>query len=224
MKISIGSTWHQAPTGARVGVLIMNEVANPLSHPRLEAHKAELERELRRRYARKERADLRAEPRPAAYDHFYRQFKKTYHLQLQLESVCSGRPISSVATLVEAMIMAELEDLLLTAGHDLDTVHPPIQIEVADGTEAYTTMKGEMQTLKCGDLFIHDAEGVLSSLIYGPDRRSRIRPETKHVLFTTYAVPGIWAADLLAHLKNLRDHVLLIAPEADVEYMGIVGD
>jgi DNA/RNA-binding domain of Phe-tRNA-synthetase-like protein len=221
MKISLGDQWKQADSNASVGILTMRDATNPNSNPELQRRKTEIEVELRQKYAGMDRNDLRAQPTLAAYDRFYRQFRKTYHLQLQLESILDGKQIPSVASLVEAMFMAELEDQLLTAGHDLDTVQAPLVIDVATGTETYTRMNGKEQSLKQGDLFIHDDEGVLSSVIYGPDLRTRIRPETQSVMFTTYAVPGISKTELNAHLEKLRDYVLIISDEARVETLEI---
>ena len=74
----------------------------------------------------RDRPALLSHPVLQAYDAYYRQFKKTYHVQLQLESILfKGKSIPSVAALVEAMFMAEMNDLLLTAGHDLDALHLP---------------------------------------------------------------------------------------------------
>ncbi len=90
-----------------------------------------------------------------AYDAYYRQFKKTYHVQLQLESILfKGKSIPSVAALVEAMFMAEVDSLLLTAGHDLDTLHLPLTLDAAQGAETYTLFRGEPQTPKAGDMMI----------------------------------------------------------------------
>ncbi|MGD2057597.1 MAG: hypothetical protein PVF85_07225 [Anaerolineales bacterium] len=223
MQILTGTNWNKAEGGTFVGVLIMRHVKNPSSHPGLQRRKTEIEAQLRREYAGMERPELRAQPTLAAYDRFYHRFRKTYHLLLQLESVLAGKSIPTVSALVEAMFMAELEDQLLTAGHDLGTVNPPICIDVATGSETYTRMNGKQQTLKQGDLYTHDAEGILSSVIYGPDQRTRIRPDTREVIFTTYAVPGIEAEDLKAHLERLRDYVLLISDEGEVESLEIFG-
>jgi hypothetical protein len=47
--------------------------------------------------------------------------------QSELESVArKGKSIPSRAALVEAMFIAELENLILTAGNDLDVVVPPV--------------------------------------------------------------------------------------------------
>jgi DNA/RNA-binding domain of Phe-tRNA-synthetase-like protein len=223
MDTVIGTNWQNAQTGACVGLLCMVQVENPPSHAALQALKEKIEIELRDRFSGLDRVALRAKPIMAAYDRFYRQFKKTYHLQLQLESVLSGKPIPSVAALVEAMFMAELEDQLLTAGHDLDTLQPPLLIDISDGTQTYIRMNGQQQTLKLGDLFIQDEAGVLSSVIYGPDKRTQIQAETRNILFTTYGVPGIAGEDVLSHLEKLRDYVHLIAPQAEVTQLEVLG-
>jgi len=141
---------------------------------------------------------------------------------LQLESIVfQGKEIPRVAGLVEAMFMAELEDHLLTAGHDLAVVEPPVRIDVAQGDESYEQMNGRTQALKAGDMYIADIQGVLSSIIYGPDRRTRIRPETEQVLFTAYAPPGVDPAAVSHHLANIRDKVLILAPEAEVTVMDV---
>jgi DNA/RNA-binding domain of Phe-tRNA-synthetase-like protein len=223
MEITIGPEWTQNEPDALVGVLTMYNVKNSQKSSALQSRKERLEQDIRQKYAGLDRSDMRAHPILGAYDRFYRQFKKTYHLQLQLESVVKGKPIASVAALVEAMFMAELEDLLLTAGHNLDAVRPPVQIDVATGFETYTLMNGEQKQLKRGDLYIQDVEGILSSVIYGPDDRTRIRLETRRVMFTTYAVPGITDQALSNHLENLRDYVQLTSPLAEVGLLEIFG-
>jgi DNA/RNA-binding domain of Phe-tRNA-synthetase-like protein len=188
----------------------------------LEQRKSALEEDLRSRYAHLDRDALRALPAFQAYRAYYKGFKKTYHLLLQLESIVfKGKSIPSADALVEAMFMAELEDHLLTAGHDLAMVEPPIGIYVATGEETYTRINGREQQLKAEDMFVADAQGVLSSIIYGPDQRTRIRPETEHVLFTCYAPAGIPADKVWDHLHNLEAKVKLISPDAEVEHMEV---
>ena len=214
-RFTVSEAWRIAYPGAAVGVLSMVDVANPAQHAGLERRKEDLEQALRARYSGYDRAALRALPTLQAYHAYYKQFKKTYHLQLQLESVVlKGKPIPRVAALVEAMFMAELEDLVLTAGHDLALVDEPAGIQVAGGSERFTRINGQEQQLKAGDMYIADAQGILSTTIYGPDRRTQIRPETQEVLFTTYAPPGVEAGLVQRHLANIQDYVLLFAPEA----------
>jgi len=221
---TVSKAWKTAYPGAAVGILAMREVVNPQRHPALDECKEELEKELRSRYAGYDRADLKALPVLEAYNAYYRKFKKTYHVQLQLESVVfKGKSIPAVVALVEAMFVAELKNLLLTAGHDLAAVKEPVGVDVAKGSERYVRLNGQEQQLKPGDMMIADAEAVISSVLYGPDQRTRINPGTKQVLFTVYAPPGIGEEAVHAHLEDIRDNVLLVAPEAQVETLEVYG-
>jgi DNA/RNA-binding domain of Phe-tRNA-synthetase-like protein len=220
----IDDSWKSAWPDAHAGVLVLRRVSNPAHSPELQKRKEELEARLRGRYAGFDRPALLGLPGLRAYDSYYSRFKKTYHIQLQLESIVfKGKPIPAVAALVEAMFMAEMEDLLLTAGHDLDVAVPPLTLEAAKGDETYTLMRGEPQTLKPGDMCIRDGEEVISSVIYGPDRRTRIRPETANAVFTTYAPAGIPAESVRTHLEHIRDHVLGFAPQATAEMLQVFG-
>ncbi|MBN1876967.1 MAG: hypothetical protein JXA33_22285 [Anaerolineae bacterium] len=216
-------TWKSAYSNAAIGILVMKNVTNPATCPALEVRKIALEAELRARFAGQTRADIRALPELRAYTAYYKQFKKTYHVQLQLESVVlKEKPIPSVAALVETMFMGELKNFLLTAVHDWDIVQPPISINVADGSESYVMMNGEAQTLKHGDMYIADAGGVLSSIIYGPDRRTQVTANTRSVLFTVYAPEGIVPEMVQQHLEDMRDFVWLIAPGAEVVELNVL--
>ena len=216
--LTVTPSWRTAYPGAVVGILAMHDVANPEHHPELENQKAILEDQLRDRYSNLDRDSLEALPEVQAYQTYYQSFKKTYHLLLQLESVVfKHKPIPRVAALVEALFMAELQDLLLTAGHDLETVQLPIMLDVAKGNERYILLRGEEQILKPHDMFIADALGVISSVIYGPDLRTRISPGTRSVFFTTYAPAGIGEEAVQNHLQNIRRNILSISPNAGTE-------
>ena len=228
LEPTLSEAWKTAYPGASVGVLAMEGVANPAHHAALEARKTALEDELRARYAGYDRAAFKALPAIQAYNAYYRRFKKTYHVQLQLESiVLKGKSIPSVAALVEAMFMAELDHQLLTAGHDLALVQGAPRIDVAGGSERYLRLNGQQQTLKAGDMYIADQHpdgpwgGVLSSILYGPDQRTRITGATTAVLFTVYAPPGIETAAVQRHLEEIQSYVRLVAPEARTTLLNV---
>ena len=213
--------WHQAFPGALVGLLVIKNVSNPKSHPDLEKRKADLESRLRSRFP--DVATIKSHYAVKAYKEYYKQFKKTYHVQQQIESIaCKGKSIPKVAALVEAMFMAELDSLLLTACHDYDLVHGPVTINVSMGTETYLRLNGQEQSLKTGDMFISDTVGILSSIIYGPDKRTSINPTTTNVLFTTYAVPGISEHSLHEHLEGIISLVHLVSPKGKVDLVEIL--
>jgi DNA/RNA-binding domain of Phe-tRNA-synthetase-like protein len=218
----VSDLWKQTYPGAAVGLLAMQDVANPEGHAALDQRKEALEEALRSRFASCDRASLRELPVLKAYHSYYKRFDKTYHVQLQLESlVFKGKPIPRVAALVECMFMAELKNQLLTAMHDIDVLDLPVRLDVADGSEKFIAYNGEEKVLKPGDMYIADRQGVISSIIYGPDQRTRIRPETRRALFTVYAPPGIDENAVWEHLGDIQANVRLITPEAKTEAMEV---
>lgn len=221
--IQVSAAFRSSFPTARMGVLAMCGVSNPASHPPLDERKAELEDKLRTSYAGLDKTGLKQLLPIKAYDAYYKKFDKTYHVLHQLESVAlKGKPIPGVAALVEAMFMAELNNLLLTAGHDLDKVAQPLILGVSAGGETYLGIRGKDETIKGGDMMVSDSNGIISSILYGPDFRTRITPETKNALFTVYAPEGIDETQIYAHLQDMEEYVRLIAPDAKTTEMTIL--
>ncbi len=221
---NITSSWKSSFPNAHAGILVIRIVTNPAHHPELEKRKTEIEEQLRTQFSGQDHAAIASHPILQAYREYYKRFKKTYHVQLQLESiVLKGKSIPSVASLVECMFMAEVKNMLLTAGHDLDTLQLPLTLDVTKGTESYTLLRGETQTVKAGDMTISDAQGIISNIIYGPDQRTQITASTRNVVFTVYAPAGIDKQLITSHLEDMRDYVRVIAPEAEVELLEVYG-
>jgi len=221
--LEASDAWNVAFPGAQIGILALNNVANPEVCPALDRRKTALEDGLRNQFAGQTRQTIEALPTIQAYTTYLKPFKKTYHVLLQLESVAlKGKPIPRVAALVEAMFMAELESQLLTAGHDLDNLQLPVSIELAGGDERYHLLNGQEQLLKPNDMYIRDRLGIISDVIYGPDQRTQIRQETCRVLFTVYAPAGIGQERLSHHLETMREYVKLISPQAETAALEIV--
>jgi DNA/RNA-binding domain of Phe-tRNA-synthetase-like protein len=219
--IETDQAFHTIYPGACCGFLVLRGVDNPTGHPALEQRKLDLQEEMRARYA--DEAALRDDLVLQAYAAYYKRFKKTYHVALQLESIArKGKSIPSVAGLVECMFMAELQNRLLTAGHDLDLLDLPLTVGVTQGGEQYTLLRGTVQECKAGDLFMRDRQGILSAIIYGPDSRSAINPQTKNVLFAVYAPPGIGIDRVQEHLQTILSDVRIITPEVQVTLAQVV--
>jgi DNA/RNA-binding domain of Phe-tRNA-synthetase-like protein len=209
--------WREAFPFGSVGLLTLDNLANASNHPRLDAEKAALEADLRDRYGNLTRAELRALPVLGAYAAYYRRFDKTYHVQLQLESVAlKGKPIGSVSSLVETMFMAEMKNHLLTAVHDRSTIVPPLSINHAVDPTPYVLANGNAGALRPGDMYMADAGGPICSIIYGQDRRTRVTPSTTSALFVVYAPPGIDADAVDTHLADITTYVRIVSPDAIV--------
>jgi DNA/RNA-binding domain of Phe-tRNA-synthetase-like protein len=70
-------------------------------------------------------------------------------------------------------------------------------------------------------MLISDQAGVISSIVYGPDQRTQITPNTQNVVFTVYAPPGIQEQTVLEHLQHIQENVLTFAPQAQVELLKV---
>jgi DNA/RNA-binding domain of Phe-tRNA-synthetase-like protein len=214
--IDVTESWLAAFPGALAGALVMRGVENPQRCEALEARKRELEEALRA-----------VEPdaaRLAAYADYYRTHGKTYHVRGQWESVArKGRPIPTRAALVEAMFMAELRNLVLTAGHDVAALELPLRADATADGDTYVQLSGAERTLRAGDMMMADKAGIVSTVLHGPDRRTRITPATTEVLFAVYVPAGIGSEAVRVHLEDIRANVLLIAPDAETVAVEITG-
>ena len=223
MEVVVAPAWHAAHPGACVGVLALRAVANPERHPAAEAAAEELERELRERYGGLGRDALRAVGPLPAYTAYYKRFGQRYHVAMQLESVVlRGKPVPRRGALVGAMFVAELRNLILTAGHDWDEVAGPLRFDVATEEERYLVPAGAEATAKPGDMYAADDGGVLSAVVTGPAGRARIGPGTTSALFVAYAPPGVEPDLVSTHLEEIEAGVRAVSPGAEVARQAVV--
>jgi len=218
LAISATEGWRIAHPGATIGVLELSGLRNTGSSSSLNERKRQIEAGLRERYQGFARQEFLALPVMAEYDRYYTRFNKTYHVQLQLESiVLKGKPLPDVSPAVDANFAAEVETLILTAGHDCRTLREPLVIDVSRDGDQITQMHGTSRAIRSGDMIMRDADGVSCSIIYGQDARSPISPETSHVLYVAYAPAGIAPTVVEGHLRRIEENVRLFAPEVAVE-------
>ena len=220
VDIHIADGWRKAYPDASIGILAMDRAENPSEHSALTEHVNRLQDDLRSRWAGATRADLNALPEFDTYRSYYKRFDKSYHVQLQFESiVLKGKPLRSNGSLVLAMFAAELSNRLLSAGHDLAKIEGGISgvsLDVAQGGERYVGLGGRDLTLQPGDMYMQDEAGIISSVLYGPDDRTQITPDTRQVLFCVYAVAGIQPEAVERHLADIASNVRLVASQASI--------
>jgi DNA/RNA-binding domain of Phe-tRNA-synthetase-like protein len=211
--LDVDPIWREVHPGATVGLIAVRGVINPASNDRLNDLATALETDVRSRLGSADRETIRATPPLPAYAAYYKRWDQRYHVAMQLESVAQkGKSVPRVAALVEAMFIAELRNLLLTAGHDLDALELPVRLTVGTG-EPFIAANGQETSVKPGDMVIADAQGrVLSAIITGPSDVARIGPKTTAALIYAYAPPGVDSAMVDAHLDEIEGNVRLISP------------
>ncbi|HVR38465.1 MAG TPA: hypothetical protein VMU84_05165, partial [Thermoanaerobaculia bacterium] len=222
--VIVSERWKTEHPRGGVGVLAIDSVVNPATAPELAARKQSIESELRGALQQGGKEAIKSLPRMQAYAAFYKKYGQTYHVQRQIESVVlQGRTLPNRSALVDNMFMHELYNGLLTAGHNLNAVDQPVTIDSAKGTESYTTLSGKMQQLKAGDMYMSDSTGIISSVLFGPDARTPITPETTAAMFVVYAPDGIEREWILSHLSEVESGVKTFAPNAKTILRDVFG-
>jgi len=156
------------------------------------------------------------------YVAYYKKFKKTYPVLLQLESVLlKDKGIPNVGIPVEAMFLAEVSNQILTAGHDLNQIDGNLTVNIAVGTENYQGISGKDQQLTKNDLFLSDESGILSSVLNGPDYRTQITNTTRNTLYFVYGVDGVTKEQIRQHFENIRYYLLTAIPNVEIQMIKV---
>lgn len=218
LKITGTSEWKREHEGGMIGLLEISNVVNSAKSPDLDARKREIEAAVVAQYGEMTRPELVAHPVMAAYRAYYKGFKKTYHVQLQVESIAhKGKQLPNVSPLVDANFMAEVETFTLTAGHDVGKLTGEITIDNSQPGDKMVQMNGNDKELLAGDMIMKDAHGVCCSILYGQDNVSMITPATQHVLYVTYAPKGVPRESVEAQHGKITEYVRVFSPDAQVE-------
>lgn len=223
LSITPTDVWKETHPGAQMGFLEISGVDNVNPAPALDQEKRAIEERLREKYAGFSRENFLALPVMAAYHRYYRKFGYTYHVLLQLESVAlKGKSLPNVSPLVDANFAAELDTLILTAGHDVAQLEAPVLIDVAREGDKITQMNGSRKDVPAGDMLMRDVQGVACSILRGQDNRSPISKATTHVLYVSYVPEGVTEAQVRAQLDGMEKYVRLFAPDCKVEQSSII--
>lgn len=218
LTITITNEWLEKHPGAQIGLLEISGTDNSHLAPELDEKKRDVEGRLREKYTGFSRTDFLALPVMSCYHRYYRKFGYTYHVLLQLESLTlKGKSLPNVSPLVDANFTAELETLILTAGHDVAQLEEPILIDVAREGDEIVQMNGKRKDVPVGDMVMRDAQGVACSILRGQDNRSPISKTTSHVLYVCYAPEGVTDEQVRAQLDAIEKNVLLVAPNCKIE-------
>jgi len=223
LKITATDAWKETHPGAQIGLLEISGVDNTISAPGLDQEKRSIEERLQEKYADFSRSDFLELPVMVAYHRYYRKFGYTYHVLLQLESVVSkGKPLPNVSPLVDANFAAELDTLILTAGHDAAKLEAPILIDAARDGDKITQMNGKQKIVPVGDMLMRDAKGVACTILRGQDNRSPISKSTTHVLYVSYVPEGITETQVQAQLDIMEKYVRMFSPNCAVEKNALI--
>ena len=169
---------------------------------------------LREKYANYDRKALFGEN---VYFRFFKKFKKTYPVMMQLESfLLKGRPFPMENPVTAIPFLVELETQILSGTHDVDDVHGTVRLFAGTEKAPFAGMRGEEVHTYPGDFCARDDEGIIFSMIAGADARTCAKPGSRHVFYPVFGVAGQPAGEIAAVLDRLEEYVRVLAPEADI--------
>ena len=168
---------------------------------------------LREKYADYDRKALFGEN---VYFRFFKKFKKTYPVMMQLESfLLKGRPFPMENPVTAIPFLVELETQILSGTHDVDDVHGTVRLFAGTEKAPFAGMRGEEVHTYPGDFCARDDEGIIFSMIAGADARTCAKPGSRHVFYPVFGVTGQPAGEIAAVLDRLEEYVRTLAPEAE---------
>lgn len=159
------------------------------------------------------------------YVKYFKKFKKTFILLQQMESIfVKGLDFPVVPPAVDALILAEMKHGLLVATFDIAKLQEPVFIDVALGDESYISANGKEITLKEGDIFIRDDEGVVLTHVYGQDMITRVDGDSKDIMFVITGVEGVTVDKVETALKDILYYMKAFDKNIVPEEFEVIGD
>ena len=198
---------------AAVGILLIKDIINRDPDKFLEKIKKETEEDIIRNFSELSRDELNKKPVFAAYRNYFRKFKKTYQLLLQLESVAKkGRSFPAVNPLADSCFLAEMKTFVLTAGHDADLLDNKILFDLSKDNDGFTRINGESIILKPEDIIMKSGGKNICSVIYGQDNSTLLSEATENAFYVSYAPEGVPDDAVMQNLEIIESCVSLFSP------------
>jgi DNA/RNA-binding domain of Phe-tRNA-synthetase-like protein len=138
------------------------------------------------------------------YDQFFQSFGFECPLPQHLKrTINSGFP--SYNLMVDAHFMAEMCAGILVAVTDFDRIEGALTLDVARQGEICAGMGLRRFVTKEREIVLRDEREIVCVLCQGADEKTKVKDETRNVLFYAYAVPGIDASYLREGLTIAAD-------------------
>ena len=185
IDFSISPAYEVKYPGVAFGLTLISGCKSLTDSARFDQYKRKLLRKMRKR-------EILAEisQRIQIYDRFFQSFGFECPLPQHLKrTIYSGFPRYNL--MVDAHFMAEMCAGILVAVTDYDRIEGMLMLDVARGGETSVGMGGRQFTIKEGESVLRDEKDIICVLCQGADEKTRVKDDTRDVLFYSYAVPGI---------------------------------
>ena len=149
---------------------------------------------------------------------YFRKFKKTYPIMMQVESfLLKGRPFPEGRYVNAVAFLTELKTRGLMGTHDADRVQGDIVFYTETEKVAFPSIHGSEGHSYPGDTTGRDDGGVIISMIAGADSRTCLQEDSTHVVYLAFGTPGMTEEALGEYLDQLEEYVRVLAPAAETQ-------
>ena len=104
---------------------------------------------------------------------------------------------------MRALLLSEMNTGLLMGAQDASAVQGALVCDLAGEGELFQGMRGEVLCRK-DEIVLRDGQGIIASLFQGPDHRTRLKKETKDVVFFIFSAPGISGAEVREGVETVQ--------------------
>ena len=185
IDFSISPAYQDRYPGVGFGLTLITGCKPVTDQQGYEQYKRKLLRKMRKRETLAEITQ-----RIETYERFFQSFGFECPLPKHLHrTVHSGFPRYNL--LVDAHFMAEMCAGILVAVTDYDRIEGKMTLDVAREGETSDGMGGRLFTTKEGEIVFRDEKDIICVLCQGADEKTRVKDDSRNVLFYSYAVPGI---------------------------------
>jgi len=210
MHVEIDDSLRNSFPDLKVSTIEIKNLENKIIDENLEFEKRILEERIRKEYVKFQEFEVIKK-----YNKFFKKFEKIYPISYQIKSILEGKSFPAQHTVVEAMFMAELKNMFLTVGHDLNLINGSLRTKLTNGSESYINIIGKEIKLKAFDIVTEDSSGIISSVLYGPDRRTMVTNKTRNYLFFSYFPYGENDEKIKNHFEDIVKYIRIFSNDFD---------
>ena len=141
--------------------------------------------------------------RQEPYFRYFRKFKKTSPVMMQVESfLLKGRPFPEGRYNNAVAFLTELKTRCLLGSHDADRIKGDLIIYSETAKTPFPSIHGGEAHSYLRDVTCRDDESIVVSMIAGADARTCLSDESRHVLYFAFGTPGMGADELNGYLNE----------------------
>ena len=153
--------------------------------------------------------------RQEPYFRYFRKFKKTSPIMMQVESfLLKGRPFPEGKYTNSVAFLTELRTRCLLGSHDADMIEGDLVIYTETENREFPSIHGGTAHSYPGDITCRDDLSIVVSMIAGADARTCLSDDSRHVLYFAFGTPGMKEEALQGYLAKVEEYVKVLAPAA----------